>query len=101
MKDLKVAQSFGERAVGLLGHTNLESEQGMWIHRCNSIHTFFMRFAIDCVFVDRELRVVAIAENIQPWRLRAAWTADSVFEMKAGQAKRLQIALGEELHVGA
>lgn len=99
--DLQVAESFIARGVGLLGHSSLGDGQAMWIHRCNNIHTFFMRFAIDCVFVDKDLRVVDLFANVQPWRARISWGADSVFEMKAGSIARLQIQKGEEFHVGA
>lgn len=100
--DLKVASSFVARGVGLLRHRSLGDQEGLWIHRCNSIHTFFMRFAIDCVFVDRELNVKSIRRNVGPWRMTwPIWGASSVFELPAGAADRLGIREGEKLHVGA
>lgn len=102
IRDLRIATRFWERGVGLLGRSGLGPEEALWIHRCSSIHTFFMAFAIDCVFVDRQLRVKRVFENVRPWRLIApVWGASSVIEFPAGAAKRLEIRVGEELHVGA
>jgi uncharacterized membrane protein (UPF0127 family) len=98
--DLEIATRFFARGKGLLGRSHLGEDQALWIHRCNSIHTMFMAFAIDCVFVDRQLRVKSIRENVVPWRLiPPVWGASSVFEMPAGAVKRLGLQVGEELHV--
>jgi len=97
---LDVARTFWSRSKGLLGRHELLENQGMWIHQCNSIHTFFMKFAIDCVFVDQELKVKKIFHNVQPWRLIfPVWKASSVFELPAGSVKRFALKQGEQLDV--
>ena len=102
LKDLDVARTFISRLVGLLGRKNLGADQGLWIHDCNSIHTFFMRFPIDCVFIDDEEIVCSIKENVKPFGLVwPQWTATSVIELTAGRAKQLQIEVGEKLNVGS
>jgi uncharacterized membrane protein (UPF0127 family) len=102
LPDLQVAQTLWSRMKGLLGTRDLSREQGLWIHHCNSIHTFFMNYAIDCVFVDRELKVKALKKNIRPGRMTMpVWGADSVIEMSAGQIDRLGLQQGDQLHVGA
>lgn len=101
LSDLKIAKNLWTRMKGLLGTTGLSADEGLWIHRCNSVHTFFMNYPIDCVFLDKKLKVVSTVENIKPGRLIwPQWGADSVVEMKAGQIKNLKIKSGEELHVG-
>lgn len=65
----KVASTFFQRAKGLIGTRRLEHGEGMLILRCNSIHTFFMSFPIDAVFLDRNDRIVKIVRDIRPWRL--------------------------------
>lgn len=65
----KVARTFFQRAKGLIGTRYLERGEGLIILRCNSIHTFFMSFPIDAVFLDRNDKVVKIVRNIRPWRL--------------------------------
>ena len=61
-------------------------EEGLWIVPCPMIHTFFMKFAIDVLFLDRELRVVRVLEELRPWRL-SPWVfrAHSVLELAAGR----------------
>ncbi len=99
--DLEIARGFHARGVGLLGRASIANDQAMWILKCNSIHTFFMKFAIDCVFVDRSLKVKAIYQGVKPWRLvLPVWGASSVFEMPSGSVQRLNVNVGDQLHVG-
>lgn len=100
IEHLEVAESLMARGKGLLGRSSLDADHALWIHDCNSIHTFFMKFAIDCVFVDKSLKVKAIYENVQPWRLvLPIWGARSVVEMAAGSARRLNVNVGDQLNV--
>ncbi|PWU20350.1 MAG: DUF192 domain-containing protein [Bdellovibrio sp.] len=87
---------------GLLGTGNLREDQGLWILPGNSIHTFFMNYAIDCVFLDRQRAVRSIHSNVHPWRIVwPQWRALSVIEMKAGRAKELNIHVGDQLRMQA
>jgi uncharacterized membrane protein (UPF0127 family) len=79
-----VADSFATRLRGLLGRRSLPAGEGMLIRRESSVHTFFMRFAIDVVFLDAEGRVLRVDENVGPWRLKACRGARSVLELAAG-----------------
>lgn len=99
-KDLTLATNLWTRMKGLLGTQSLTAEQAMWIHRCQSIHTFFMKFAIDCVFVDQNLTVVDVVEQVVPSRIVfPRYKASSVIEMKAGEARAKGIYKGEQLYV--
>lgn len=82
----EVARSFFARAKGLLGRTSLPRGEGLLILRCNAIHTFFMRFAIDATFYDRKDRVVKVVRNIRPWHpfVWGGWRAVKVLETAAG-----------------
>jgi len=101
ISDLKVATSFWARGKGLLGLKSLGREEALWIHRCNSIHTFFMKFTIDCVFLDKKMRIKAIYSDVKPNRLIwPVFGARSVIELPAGRAKELNLQPGEQLHVG-
>lgn len=98
---VEVADSFASRLVGLMGRTNMQADSAMWIHQCNSIHTCFMKFPIDCVFVDKKLQIKRIVKQVAPWRLVwPIWGAHSVFEMPAGKASELNLKEGDVLHVG-
>lgn len=81
----KVARTFLQRAKGLIGTRSLLTGEGMLILRCNAIHTFFMSFPIDAIFLDREDRVVKIVRNIRPWRFLVwgGWRAVKVLELKS------------------
>jgi len=83
----EVAESFAERTRGLIGRASLEPGTGLLIKKCNCIHTFFMRFAIDATFLDGEGNVVKIVRDIRPWRLWVwgGWRARQVLETAAGR----------------
>lgn len=102
LSDLKLADQFFARLKGLLGTRGLGPEQGLWISRCNSIHTFFMSYSIDCVFLDSQFKVQSIKEAVAPGRV--IWPqagSVSVVEMAAGQSRALNIRKGDQLYVGA
>lgn len=83
--DLKTADSLFSRTKGLLGRKSLPEGEGLWIKRCNSIHTAFMKFPIDVLFVDKDLKVIHMYENLKPWRItRLHFRATSVIELPAG-----------------
>ncbi len=83
----KVARTFCERARGLIGTKDLAADEGLLIERCNAIHTFFMSFPIDAVFLDSQDRVVKTVRGIRPWRLFVwgGWRARKVLETKSRQ----------------
>ena len=64
----KVARTMFARMKGLIGTKSLPPGEGLLILHCNSIHTFFMSFAIDATFLDRDNRVVKTVRGIRPWR---------------------------------
>lgn len=98
---LKVATSEWARGKGLIGTKSLGPEEALLIPRCNSIHTFFMSFAIDCVFLDKNNKVKEVHANVKPYRIVwPVWGARSVIEFPAGRAQELNIVVGDELHVG-
>jgi len=95
------ARTFWERSKGLLGKDSLDPNTSMWISNCPWIHTFFMRFTIDAVFVDKQLRVTRIKNRIPPGRITMpSLKASSVFEMAAGVAQEKNVQVGDQLHVG-
>jgi uncharacterized membrane protein (UPF0127 family) len=85
------------RMKGLLGRRELPSGEGIWLKPASSVHMAFMRFAIDAVFLDREDRVVKIAEELRPWRMAGSRGAKSVVELPAGEAKRRGLTAGDRL----
>jgi uncharacterized membrane protein (UPF0127 family) len=93
----EIAETPRSRLKGLLGRARLEPGEALLTRPTWSVHTFFMRFAIDVVFVDRGLSVVAVAPNLRPWRVAARRRAHSVLELAAGEAGRQRLEPGMTL----
>lgn len=97
---LDLAESFWQRGKGLLGKKKIDSDQALWIKPCNNIHTFFMNFKIDCIFVDRNMEIKKIVENIGPFRFVGPyWKSSSVIETQAGFAQKFKLNIGDRLYV--
>jgi uncharacterized protein len=94
-----IADSFVPRLRGLLGRRELPTGEGLLLSPSSSIHTFFMRFPIDAVFLDRGFRVVGVAPNVRPWRLAGRKRARRVLELPAGESERRRIRAGDQLTV--
>ena len=92
-----VADRMLSRMKGLLGKSKLPTGDGLLIRRASSIHTFFMRFAIDAVFLSSDGEVLKVAEHVKPWRVQAARRARDVLELGAGEAARRRIVVGDRL----
>ena len=85
------------RMKGLLGRKELAADEGLLLRPAASVHTAFMRFPIDVVFLDRDDRVVRIAANLPPWRTASARKAAAVAELRAGEAERRGVRVGDRL----
>ena len=92
-----VAHRMWPRMRGLLGKRGLDSGEGLLIRPAPSIHTFFMRFPIDVVFLSRQGEVLKVAERVPPWRARSCRHSYAVLELAAGEAGRRGIAVGDRL----
>jgi uncharacterized protein len=82
---------------GLLAEKELGEGEGLLIRPAPSIHTFFMRFPIDALFVSRDGEVLKVAANVRPWRMRSCRRAYAVLELAAGEAERRGVAVGERI----
>ena len=87
------------RLRGLLGKKELPVGEGILLRPCGSVHTMFMRFAIDVVFCDADLRVLAVAPAVPKWRMRGQRGAKVAIELAAGEAARRSLAVGTQLRV--
>lgn len=94
---VEVADDGTKRSKGLLGRNGLSADEGLWIVPCEAIHTFFMRFPIDLVYLDRNRRVKKVRSNVPPWRFSGCFTAHSVLELAAGTVLRTQTKPGDRL----
>ena len=95
--NLKLNNTYFSRLVGLMFKKNLPAGGGVILKPCTQIHTCFMRFNIDVIFLDKNLQVLHVIENMPPWRispllLKARYTV----ELQAGTLKG-RVKKGQEL----
>lgn len=93
------AESSAERRTGLLKHTRLEEGAGLWIVPCEAVHTFFMKFPLDLIYLDRKRRVRALRRNVLPWRFSICLPAHSIIELPVGTIDRTATQTGDELEL--
>ncbi len=93
------AESPFQRLRGLLGRRSLEPGEGILLRPAGSIHTAFMRFTIDAVFVDADGRVVRVVDSLPPWRAAGAKGAKAVVELPAGAAAKAGLEPGARLRL--
>lgn len=94
----RLARSFRERLVGLLGRDRLPPGEALILEPCSGVHTLFMRFTIDVAFLDAQGRVVALVESLRPWRMtRIHSGAVRTVELPEGTLQRAGVRLGDRL----
>lgn len=97
---VEVADSFFSRFCGLMMRSALPEGGGLVLKPCNSIHMFFMQFAIDVAFCNDDHKIVAVLEEIKPWRLSSVyWDATYAVELPAGTLKKAKTEIGDVLHI--
>ena len=94
-----VADTSEKRRTGLLKHAGLDPGTGLWISPCESVHTFFMKFPIDLVYIDKKRKVRKVRHAVPAWRLSACLTAHSILELPAGTAEKSGTLPGDVLEI--
>jgi uncharacterized membrane protein (UPF0127 family) len=94
---LEVADTGPKRNKGLLGRKELAAGEGLWIVPCESVHTFFMQFPIDLVYLDRKHRIKKLRGSVPAWRLSACLSAHSILELPAGTIRSTETQPGDTL----
>ena len=94
---VEVADHGAARRRGLLGRDALPAGEGLWIVPCESVHTFFMKFPIDLVYLDRNKKVKKVRSSVPPWRLSACLSAHSIIELASGTIEITQTRQGDVL----
>jgi hypothetical protein len=98
----RIADRMLSRMRGLLGRRSLSDGEGLLLRPAPSIHTFFMQFPVDAVFLDRDGAVLKVKSNLVPWRVAGCRGAHATVELAAGEAQRRAIRVGDRLEaVGA
>ena len=102
------ADSFRARFMGLMGRRSIDPDEGLFIPRTSSIHMFFMRTPIDCVFLaqrdaDGHQTIVGLRRRLRPWR-GIVWyvrRAHDVIELAPGAIDRARLVVGDEIRLEA
>jgi uncharacterized membrane protein (UPF0127 family) len=94
-----IADRAPARMRGLLGRADLAAGEGILLRPAGSIHTHFMRFPIDAVFLDRDLRVLGVRSAMAPWRMARMRRAKAVLELRAGEAVRRGLEVDDVLAI--
>ncbi len=94
-----VADTFGVRLRGLIGQPAPLPGHGLLFPDCRAVHTFFMSYPIDVLFLDRAYRVVDRRLRVPPWGAAACRSLDGAhtLEMRGGESERLALGPGDEL----
>ncbi len=92
-----VADTALTRMRGLLGRKSLPSGEGILLRPASSVHTAFMRFPIDVVFLSDELEVLKLVPDLRPWRAASRRHAKAVLELPAGECERRELRVGDRL----
>ena len=91
------ARTFGARLLGLMFRKSLAPQTALLLEPCPQIHTCFMRFCIDVIFLDAHNRVVTVVENIKPWRMSKFYSsARRTLELPGGSLQG-RVQMGDEL----
>jgi uncharacterized membrane protein (UPF0127 family) len=96
---VETADTSGQRRTGLLKHSKLEDGAGLWIIPCEAVHTLFMKFAIDLIYIDRKRRVRSAVRRVAPWRFSMCLLAHSVLELPQGTIDRTNTRKGDQLEL--
>jgi len=96
----RVADNVWTRGRGLIGTRPLQPGEGLIIRPCKGVHTWFMSYPIDVIYVDREERVVALDPEMRPWRVgRPRARSRYVIELPAGTIQRTGTQVGDQLEL--
>ncbi|MDC3413652.1 DUF192 domain-containing protein [Aquibacillus sp. 3ASR75-11] len=96
--EMACAYTFFSRLKGLMFTRQLHSGTGLHINPCPSVHTFFMNYAIDVVYLDQQHVVVAVDHQLEPGKLGRRYKhVVSVVELSAGTAQKTKLEIGDQL----
>jgi len=99
-EDVLIANTLFRRIKGLLGVKKFSPNQAIILEPCNSVHTFFMHFSIDVIFVDRNYKVIKVLSKLSPNRITPIyWYSRKVIELSAGRLDLINIRIKDQLQL--
>lgn len=98
---VRCADTFFSRLIGLLRTPVLSTGEGLWISPCTSVHTWFMRYPIDVIFLDAK-GIVLQSATMRPWRMsRIVWKSQGCLELPAGTIEQARTRIGDRIQLDA
>jgi len=98
-RDVELADTRKTRRRGLLGRDHLGADAALMLVPCAAVHTAFMQFPIDVVFIDRDGCAVRTASRVRPWRIAVDVRARAVIELPAGRLDDCDLKRGDRLYL--
>ncbi len=98
-ENILVAETLWDRLIGLMFKKEIRGADGLMLDPCRSIHTFFMRYSLDVVFISSKNEIIKIIRDMKPWRL--SWIyfrASKTLELPAGKLPK-DLSVGDRLEV--
>lgn len=95
---VEVAQTFSKRLIGLMGRCSMIDGQGLYFPGCKSIHSFFMKFAIDVLFLDKEMKITKMVNCLKPYRVAfAPLKTRNTLELSCGVLEKHDLSVGDTM----
>lgn len=94
---VRKTETFWERTRGLLGTRALRDGEGLLITPCSAVHTCFMKFSLDLVYLDRGGNVVKLVKKLRPWRMSCCFAAARVLEVRSSFIRTSGIKIGDRI----
>lgn len=94
-----IADTSATRKTGLLKHSGLAQGEGLWIVPCEGVHSFFMKFAIDVIFINKKRVVTKLRPNMERSRLALSISAHSTIELPVGTIAKSGTRVGDQLEL--
>jgi uncharacterized membrane protein (UPF0127 family) len=94
-----IADTSAKRRTGLLKHAQLSAGEGLWIVPCEAVHTFWMKFPIDVLFLDKKRKILKIRSNMSRWKMAICLRAHSVLELPSGTCQSTGTVRGDQLEL--
>jgi len=94
-----IADTSAKRRTGLLKHSKLDPGEGLWIIPCEAVHTFWMKFPIDVLFLDKKRKILKIRPKMARWKMAACLRAHSVLELPSGTCENTGTLAGDQLEL--
>jgi len=94
-----IADTSAKRRTGLLKHSQLAPGEGLWIVPCEAVHTFWMKFPIDVLFLDKKRKILKVRPGMSRWKMAICLRAHSVLELPSGTCESTGTVRGDQLEL--